>query len=146
MGVLKVRSGGVWVPVAQGVGISSPGFVAESLLASDVAIPTGFVLTDILSVTFNAIAGHRYKITAKCQITKLGSGGDVFLQLTNSVNGVFTEGGSQLVVNAADLYSMHMTRATFSGSTTIKLRASVGGGTAKATSTQDGSQLLVEDI
>lgn len=69
MGVLKARVGGAWVPISQGFSAAQVGYVGHAYgPTSDVAHTSGQPITG-MSVTWNAIAGHTYRVIANvsCQ-------------------------------------------------------------------------------
>jgi hypothetical protein len=145
MGVLKVKSGGVWVPVAQGVGIASPGYVGHAV-ASSVVSGIGATVTDLgASVTFNAVAGHTYKTTVLSgrmdQLTTTSAG--VFVGIYDAANTY--RGGSYIHANVGSYAYVNtfVIESNISGSQTRKAKANTQTGTVTA---QSGTIILVEDI
>ena len=148
MGVLKIRSGGAWIPVAQGVGIASPGLVGYAMLASDQSI-AGTSVVDLtgMSITFTAIAGHTYKTTIKTTMSKLTAGGNVALNLSDVSNNNIDTQTVQAVTGDIIAPMLVMYENNLSGAATRKARVStnVAGLTVHGGSTYHTS-IAVEDI
>ena len=145
MGVLKIRSGGVWIPVAQSVGISSPGYVGHAVAGSSTP-SVGATVTDVgASVTFTAIAGRTYKTTVLSsrmdQFTTNSPG--AFMGIYDGANAY--KGGSYqaLVAGGFGYINTFIIESNLSGSTTRKARTNTNAGVMNV---QAGSVLLVEDI
>jgi hypothetical protein len=154
MGVLKIRSGGVWVPVAQGVGIASPGYVGYAQAPSNDQSVGSNVTVDItgVSVTFNAIAGHTYKTTLFACVQSGASGAGVYhVNICDASNTVKHSAMIGMPASDTRAASHSLVESNLSGSTTRKGQFAMlfGGGTASAiivNSSARNAYILVEDI
>ena len=145
MGVLKVKVGGVWVPVSQGVSSFSAGFVGDDKTSGSVAL--SLTLTDAgARVTFTADPTRRYKTTALLgPITKDATAAIVSAFITSTVGGGTLLIGRSTYIPASQQGFVHveLVETGLSGTITRNLQAisNAGGGTIGA-----GSYVLVEDI
>ena len=147
MGVLKIRSGGAWVPVAQGVGIASPGLVGYAYgTAAQTAI--GATITDFTgcAVTFNAIGGHTYKASLFVpRIFQNATAGEARMYIRDGANNALVTTTHQHPANTAQHHNCSTIAKPPTGLLTLKASANVASG-AFDTTAGFLPLLIVEDI
>jgi hypothetical protein len=153
MGVLKIRSGGAWIPVAQGVGIASPGFVGAAQLAADQTITAAAGIVDItgVSVTWTAIAGHIYRTWVEIGAADhTTAAGQQTLYLTDAANTNKRVHGVSVGVAERRSHTMFIDETGLSGTQTRKARMAASGGTivlaASGGAAPYAPRMVVEDI
>lgn len=149
MGVLKIKVGGVWTPVAQGVGISAPGLVgwAERTTDYTAAFPTQADVPG-LSVSWTAVAGHVYRTTISMTVTQLTADGGNVIAICDAANGVKRRIAAFGAVNRDTHFTSVLVETGLSGATTRKVQIYTG--SANQTKVTGASaynpQIVVEDI
>lgn len=149
MGVLKIKTApGVWTPVAQGVGIASPGLVASAIVTAPQTIgPTSVDLTG-LSVTFNADPTHTYLYEWQIPISKDATPASVWLNLKAGTNIVETSFLSSYAANERKpIVGWAIESGIAAGAATRKLtlNCNAGNATSNASATER-ALLVVTDI
>lgn len=148
MGVLKIKSGGVWVPVAQGVGISSPGYVGEAA-ASAQQLGMGSTATDITgcAVTFNALAGHIYRVWLYIpRLVQNTAAGEQRAMIRNAANATLAQNSQGVPAGQSQHHNVVTYQGNLAaGSQTVKASVLTLAGTCDTTS---GflPRLFVEDV
>lgn len=149
MGVLKVRSGGVWVPVAQGVGIASPGLVGYAERTTDLSqsYATEMDVTG-LSVSFTAIAGHTYRTSVTMTLTALTADQSMVPSIANAASAVLKRVGFKGIANVDQVVTYSLVESNISGAQTRKVRIYTGSPNQVKVAGTSGytPQIVVEDI
>ena len=135
MGVLKIRSGGAWVPVAQGVGIASPGLVGYAYgTAAQTGIGNAHIDMTGCSVTFNAIAGHTYRITGYWpRAVQSATVGEHRPAIRTGSNVTWAQNTVTAVAGAALVHYCETIQNAISGTSTVKLSLLTMAGTVDTT-------------
>ena len=146
MGVLKVKSGGLWVPVGMSMQAGTPvGYVGHDITGGSIGITTA--LTELGSrVTWTAQPTRRYKTTLLTGgITKDATLGHIQAHISNATGGgtILLTRFLYLIANGVGYVMMTLVETGLSGSQTRNAMAqtSATGATVGA-----GTLMLVEDI
>lgn len=103
-----------------------------------------------LTVTYTAVAGRRYRITAKVEITSSVADGVYVVKITDAANvGLQRATDACLTTSSRSVTLVYSAVAAASGATTRKLRASKIGGTGTLTmgcAADYPAFIMVEDI
>lgn len=148
MGVLKVKSGGVWVPVAQGVGIASPGYVGHAFANAAQTNVNGTADVPGCSVTFTAIAGHTYKTTLSIgSFNMVGANGQLYASIANASNVQIRTSVIDVLVGKVTALHTTAIETGLTGTQTRKARLSGTAGNWSTNATAEYSAMIVvEDI
>lgn len=102
-----------------------------------------------LTVTWTAVAGRRYKITGKVEVTSTAADGAYVLVLTDAANTSKQRATDACLTTSGRTVTLTHVEEPGSGSITRKLRLSKAGGTGSLTAGAAAASpafLLVEDV
>jgi hypothetical protein len=147
MGVLKMKVGGIWTPVAQGVGIASPGLVGYAQTNTQAVLAVSGPVAG-LSVTFTAIAGHTYLYQYKVTAQKDATAASIWAELRSASEAVVDSAFHSTIGANQRFPLIGWAMETFSttGSQTRKMNVNFNAGTVTVQPGADYSKLVVYDI
>ena len=113
-------------------------------------IGTSFVTLNNIAVTFTAVAGRKYVVTAMFDYTQKVSAGSVYFQIYDETAGVSLLDALQWAPIASGLYTQTLVlsdwRPTAGITRTVRLRAHTNSSANTDYNAYGGSHLLVEDV